>query len=53
LALTNAEIIKEVKTGGNVGCSNHALVEFVIIEEYGPVNEQSEETLNFRAENFI
>lgn len=32
LVLTNTdELIKEVKTGGSLGCSDHALVEFVIL----------------------
>lgn len=30
LVLTNAEIIEELKTEGSLGCSNHALVEFMI-----------------------
>ena len=32
LVLTNAEgIVKEVMTGGSVGCSNHAYVKFMIL----------------------
>jgi len=33
LVLTNAEeSIREVKIGGSLGCSDHALVEFVILK---------------------
>ena len=29
------ESIREVKTGGSLGCSDHALVEFVILKNAG------------------
>ena len=36
LVLTNAEeSIREVKTGGSLGSSDHALVEFVILKKAG------------------
>jgi len=36
LVLTNAEeSIREVKIGGSLGCSGHALVEFVILKNVG------------------
>lgn len=34
------EIIKAVKAGGSLGCSDHALVEFVILE---PGKEKSQD----------
>jgi len=31
--LTNAsELISDVKTGGRLGCSDHALVEFIVLK---------------------
>ena len=43
LVLTNAEeSIREVKIGGSLGCSDHALVEFVILK-CGPGKKQSED----------
>ena len=36
LLLTNSEELKgEVKTGGSLGCSDHALVEFMILRDIG------------------
>ena len=35
LVPTNAEIIKGIKTGGSLGCSDHILVEFVISRNVG------------------
>ena len=36
LVLINTEeSIREVKTGGSLGCSDHALVEFVILKNAG------------------
>lgn len=50
--LTNTEdVIKEVKTGGSLGYSNHALVEFVIIKNRS-LSKSEVRTLNFKRANF-
>ena len=50
--LTNAEeSIREVKIGGSLGCSDHALVEFVILKNAGLAKSRVR-TLNFRRANF-
>ena len=50
--LTSAEeSIREVKFGGSLGCSDHALVEFVIRRNAGLVKCRVR-TLNFRRANF-
>jgi len=47
LVLTNAEeVIKEVKTGGSLGCSNNALVEIVISRNMGLIKSRVR-TLHF------
>lgn len=52
LVLTNAdELIKEVNIGGTLGCSYHALVEFVI-SRMGLVKCKAR-TLNFRRAKFM
>ena len=52
LLLTNAEeIIKGVKVGGCLGCSDHALVEFVISRDVG-LAKSGVKTLNFGRANF-
>ena len=52
LVLTNAEErIREVKTGGSLGCSDHALVEFVILKNAALAKSRAR-TLCFRRENF-
>ena len=52
LLLTNAEeIIKGVKVGGNLGCSYHSLVEFMILRNAG-LAKSGVRTLNFRRANF-
>ena len=52
LAFTNAEeIIKEVKIGGSLGCSEHALVEFVISRNMSLVKSRVR-ILNFKRMNF-
>lgn len=39
LVLTSEEeLVKEVQTGGSLGCSNHALVEFTIWRSMGLEN---------------
>ncbi|KAK4806794.1 hypothetical protein QYF61_005590 [Mycteria americana] len=51
LLLTNTgELIGEVKTGGSLGCSDHALVEFTIWRDMGQVKSRVR-TLNFRKAN--
>ena len=50
--LTNAEeSIREVKIGGSLGCSDHALVEFVIWRNAGLAKSRAR-TLCFRRANF-
>lgn len=52
LLLTNAEeLIREVKTGSSMGCSDHALVEFSILRVTGWA-ESSVKTLSLRKANF-
>ena len=52
LVLTNAEeSIKGVKIGGSLGCSDHALVEFVILKNAG-LGKSRARTLCFRRANF-
>ena len=52
LVLTNAEeSIREVKIGGSLGCSDHALVEFVILKNAG-LAKSRDRTLCFRRANF-
>ena len=52
LLLTNAEeIIKGVKVGGSLGCSDHARVEFVISRDVG-LAKNAIRTLNFGRANF-
>jgi len=52
LVLTNAEdIVKVVKIGGSLGCSNHALVKFVITRNMG-LEKSGVRTLNFGRVNF-
>ena len=51
--LTNAEeSIREVKIGGSLGCSDHALVEFVILKNAGLAKNRAR-TLCFRRANFL
>lgn len=52
LLLTNAEmIITGVKVGGSLGCSDHAVAEFMISRNAGLANS-GVRTLNFRRANF-
>ena len=52
LPLTNAEeIIKGVNAGGSLGCSNHALIEFVISRDVG-LPKSGVRNLNFGRVNF-
>lgn len=52
LVLTSVEkLTNEVKTGGNLGCSDHALIGLVILRNTGPGKEQSE-ALGFQRANF-
>jgi len=38
--LTNArEIFGDIKTGGNLGCSYHALVEFTVLRDKGDYSQ--------------
>ncbi len=51
--LTNAaeESVRGVKAGGSLGCSDHALVEFVILRNAGLAKSRVR-TLNFRRAKF-
>jgi len=52
LVLTSAEeSIREVKTGGRLGCSDHAVVEFVILKNVGLAKSRAR-TLCFRRAKF-
>jgi len=52
LIVTNAsELTGGVKTGGNLGCSDHALVEFTVLRDMGKARSVVR-TLNFRKANF-
>ena len=52
LVLINAdESIREVKIGGSLGCSDRALVEFVILKNAGLAKSRAR-TLCFRRANF-
>ena len=44
------ELIKEVKIGGSLGCSDHALVEFMISRNVGLV-KNGVRSINFRKSN--
>jgi len=49
--LTSAsELIGDIKTGGSLGCSNHALVEFTVLRDIGKARIIVK-TLNFRKAN--
>jgi len=46
--VTNAsELIGDIKTGGSLGCSDHALVQFTVLRDMGKVRSIVR-TLNFR-----
>ena len=50
--VTNAsELIGDVKIGGSLGCSDHALVEFAVLRDMGKAKSKVR-TLNFRKANF-
>jgi len=50
--LTSAsELISDIKTGGSLGCSGHALVEFTDLRDMGKARSIVR-TLNFRKGNF-
>ena len=52
LLLTNGnQFSKEIEIGGSLGCSDHALVEFVIPRNVG-LSRSRVRTLNFRRANF-
>jgi len=41
LVVTNAsELISGIKTGGSLGCSDHALVEFTVLRDVGKAYSQ-------------
>jgi len=50
--VTNAgELIGDIKIGGSLCCSDHALVEFAVLRDMGQVKSKVR-TLNFRKVNF-
>lgn len=51
LVLTNEDSIRDTKIGGSLGCSDHALVEFVILKNAGLAKSRAK-TLCFRRANF-
>ena len=46
-----SELIGDVKIGGSLGCSDHALVEFAVLRDMGQAKSKVR-TLNFRKANF-
>ena len=46
-----SELIGDAKTGGSLGCSHHALVEFTVLKDTGQAKSKVR-TLNFRKANF-
>ena len=52
MMLTNvSDLISDIKTGGSLGCSDHALVEFTVLRDIGKATIKVR-TLNFRKANF-
>ncbi|KAK4827902.1 hypothetical protein QYF61_022325 [Mycteria americana] len=52
LLVTNtSQLTGDIKTGGSLGCSDHALVEFAVLRDMGQA-ESKARTLNFRKANF-
>ena len=50
--LTNtSEIMGDVKIGGNLGCSDHAMVDFTVLRDMGKARSVVR-TLNFRKDKF-
>lgn len=44
MVLTNVEeIVKDIQIGSSLSCSNHALVEFIILKECGLGKEWSQD----------
>jgi len=51
LAVLINELISDIKIGGSLGCSDHALVKFTVLRDVGKVRSMVR-TLNFRKANF-
>jgi len=51
IVANTSELIGDVKTGGSLGCSDHALVDFTVLRNMGQVKHKVR-TLNFRKGNF-
>lgn len=51
LVLTNEDSIRDTKIGGSLGCSDHALVEFVVLKNAGLARSRPR-TLCFKSTNF-
>ncbi|KAK4828824.1 hypothetical protein QYF61_000881 [Mycteria americana] len=51
LVPNTSELISDVKIGGSLGCSDHALVEFAVLRDMGQAKSKVR-TLNFRKANF-
>ena len=53
LLLTSKEkLVRDVKASGNLGCSNHELVEFKILREASKMNSRITATLDLRRVDF-
>jgi len=52
LLVTNtSELINDIKTGGSLGCSDHTLVEFIVLSDKSWAKSKVR-TLNFRKPDF-
>jgi len=51
MVINASELIGDIKIGGSLGCSDHALVEFAVLRVKGQAKSKSR-TLNFRKANF-
>jgi len=51
LVTNTSDLIGDVKTGGSLGCTDHALVEFAVLRDKHQVKSKVR-TLNFRKANF-
>ena len=51
LVTDTRELISNVKIGGNLGCSDHVLVEFTVLGHKGQ-GKSKVRSLNFRKANF-
>lgn len=52
LATHTTELIMDIKTGGSLGCSDHALDEFTVLRDTGQVKDKVFRVKNFRKAEF-